>query len=667
MRAPRLLALLVATAASLGVLGSAPPAVLAATPDLTIVTDARYDVQPSRHLVHVTVDLALTNHKRDTTTKRYYFDHAFLAVPPGSSGYRLSWAGTGTPVARVAKRTATYILLRLDLAQRLQGGRSAAYRLTFDLKDPGGTPTRELRVGDTLVSFQVWAYASDETPGSTVTVVFPPGYEVQVEAGRIPKPTTAADGRTIFETGPLARPLDFFAYLVGDRPGAYRDSTVRTTVAGTPIEIRVRAWADDPAWAKRVGSLLTTAMPTLGAEIGLPWPAYSPPLTIEEAVSRSTGGYAGIFDPAAGKVAIAYYAGSFVILHEASHAWFNGQLLADRWANEAFASYYAAVSASRLKVKVTTDVLTDALRTSRIPLNAWGPLGSGSPAQEDYAYAASLALAREIGKRATPDVLRRVWADAAARIGAYQPVGGGNETVDGPPDWRGLLDLLEADPGATFDDLWRDWVARPEDLPLLGARAAARQRYAAFLGAAGDWRPPKAIRDAMRAWRFDAAEALMAQGQSVLDLRSRITSAADAAGLVAPAALRTAFEDGGFDTAVSEGDAELQAIDRYVAAVGRRPAAISPIMSLGLWSETPEADLVAAREAFARGDVAASVAASDEAAASWINAEAVGQGRAFSMAALALFLIVSLSALVAIGRSRRRRRRLRMATPMPRR
>jgi hypothetical protein len=28
----------------------------------------------------------LTNHLRDTATKRYYFDRAFLAVMPGSSG-----------------------------------------------------------------------------------------------------------------------------------------------------------------------------------------------------------------------------------------------------------------------------------------------------------------------------------------------------------------------------------------------------------------------------------------------------------------------------------------------------------------------------------------------------------------------------------------------------
>ena len=65
-----------------------------------------------------------------------------------------------------------------------------------------------------------------------------------------------------------------------------------------------------------------------------------------EAVSRSTAGYSGRYDPAAGRIEIAYYADSFVVLHEAAHAWFDGSLLADRWANEGFASWYALDAAA---------------------------------------------------------------------------------------------------------------------------------------------------------------------------------------------------------------------------------------------------------------------------------------------------------------------------------
>ena len=72
---------------------------------------------------------------------------------------------------------------------------------------------------------------------------------------------------------------------------------------------------------------------------------------MHETLSRSTGGYAGLFDPSTGQIEVAYYADDFVVLHELAHAWFNGHLLADRWANEAFASYYGLDAAARLKVK----------------------------------------------------------------------------------------------------------------------------------------------------------------------------------------------------------------------------------------------------------------------------------------------------------------------------
>ena len=634
----------------------APAVVRGATPDLTIVTAARYDVQPTQKRVRVTVDLTLTNRLRDTRTKRYFFDHAFLAVLPGASNYRLSWEGNGQPSVRVARRNASYTLLRLNLAQDLASGRSARYRLAFDLKDPGGRPTRDLRIGDTLASFPVWAFASDDTPGSSVTVVFPKGYQVAVEAGRIPSPSTASDGRTIFRTGALSKPLDFFAYLVADRPGAYRDSAVTANVLGRNVTVTVRAWSDDPTWAQRVRRLLGTGLPALSERIGLPWPDYDQPMVVTEAVSRSTGGYAGIFDPSAGEVAIAYYADDFVVLHEAAHTWFNGSLLADRWSNEAFASYYAQLAAADTKIKVTTDRPTPALQKSRIPLNAWGAVGTLEVPQEDYAYAAALALAREIAKRAGERGLREVWGDAADRISAYQPSSGGEEIVGGPVDWRGLLDLLEERTGKTYDDLWRTWVARPEDLPLLDARAAARARYAEFVTTVDGWRVPLSIRDAMRAWRFDQGMTLMDGAAAVLEVRGRVETAASGAGLSVPMTLRDAFEDDdGFDDALAEGGAELQAIEHYVEAVEGRPTEITPVMALGLVGTTPEADLVTAREAFARGDLAASAEAADLAAASWLNAEPSGQRRAFSIIATIVALLFIVALLVVSVRRRRRR------------
>ncbi len=219
----RLAGLLLAVVAATGLL--ATPAgvaeVRAASPDLTIVTSATYDVQPAQHRVRVTLDMVLANHLRDTTTKRYYFDRAFLSVLPGSSGYKLTWTGAGTPRVKATTKTATHALLQLDLAARIYSGKSARYRLVFDLVDKGGAPTRDVRIGDALVSFPVWAFATDATSGSSVRVVLPAGFTARVESGEIPGPTTEADGRVVFQTGKLGQPLKFFAFLVADRPGAY--------------------------------------------------------------------------------------------------------------------------------------------------------------------------------------------------------------------------------------------------------------------------------------------------------------------------------------------------------------------------------------------------------------------------------------------------------------
>ena len=121
--------------------------VRAATPDLTIVSDARYDVQPAHHRVRVTLALTLTNHLKDTTTTRYYFDKAFLAVLPGTSGYALSWDGRGRRPSDVSKKTPDYTILRLDLGPAPVQREDRAVPAALRHRRPGrrGDPRRPRR------------------------------------------------------------------------------------------------------------------------------------------------------------------------------------------------------------------------------------------------------------------------------------------------------------------------------------------------------------------------------------------------------------------------------------------------------------------------------------------------------------------------------------------
>lgn len=652
-RSPARRALLVTLALVAGLLSVPAAALVPGTPlaaqtaaaatGLTIAGDARYVVDPDKQRVHVSVGLTATNHRIDTKTRRYFYDRAFLAVQPGTTGFKVTSSGA-KPVVRVTKRTKTYTLLRIDFGKQLAAGASRTFNLTFDITDPGGAPTRTTRIGQSLVTFGAWGFGSEGSPGGSVSVSFPAGFAVDVQAAGLAGPVDDAAGNAVFSTGRLANPLAFFAYFVADRPGSYIETALQIPVGDRTIPVTLRAWPDDPAWATRVGGLLTRALPALAEDIGLPW-TVDQPLIVEEAVSRTASGFSGRYDPTAGRIEIAYYATPFVVLHEAAHAWFDGGLLADRWASEGFASFYALRAAAAIGEKgVVGDELTPALETVRIPLNAWATPGAeGTSAVDEAEYAAALKLASLVAERAGPDDLTAVWQAIHERRAAYQPIGpqAALETADAAPDWRGLLDLLEERTGAAYDDLWTTWVVRPTETDLLAQRSAARALYVETTQRAATWRLPRVVRDALRVWQYDQATELLVDAGRALDDRDAVLSAAAAAGLAMPDTMQTAFEGPrGFAAASGEADAELAAIAAYGEAVAAKPTDPTALERIGLWNSEPEQTLDDAAAAFGAGDLEATVEAAAFARTTWRTAGDIGRNRVVAIvASLAAILL----------------------------
>ena len=637
----------------------APPIAGAASSGLTLIAGTRYTVDPAKRRVHVAVDLAATNHRTDTKTRRFYFDRTFLAVQPGTTGYRITSSGA-KPTVRVARTTATYVLLRIDFGKQLGAGATRTFKLTFDIADPGGASTRTTRIGTTLVTFGAWGFGSTGTPGGTVAVIFPAGFSVDVTAPELGKPTTDGAGNVTYATGRLANPLSFFAYFIADRPGAFKETTIQVSIDGQSIPITLRAWPDDPAWAKRVGSLLARGLPALAKDIGLPW-TVGQPLVVSEAISRNATGFAGRYSPLAGQIEIAYYATTFVVLHEAAHAWFDGSLLADRWASEGFASWYALRAAKAIgEKKVVGDVLTPALEKSRVPLNAWSAPGEDDATIQDAEYAAALELASKIGARAGSAGLTAVWRAIHEERATYQPIGSGGslETSAAAPDWRGLLDLLEERTSATYDDLWRTWVVRTSDEGLLDARATSRERYASVAGRADTWLLPRVVRDALRAWQFGQADELIDGATTALDDRDNVAQAAAGVGLTPPSTMATDFAgQRGFAAASAESEAELAAITAYRDAAASRLPDPDLVTRIGLWNSDPSGALGQAATAFTAGDLPASVESAAYAKKIWTTAADIGRNRVLSVgASLAAILLGGWLALRSI-RDRKVRRR----------
>jgi hypothetical protein len=636
--------------------GLAPASVAAASPGLTITSIASYDVLPEEGRVAVTAQLTATNHLKNTVARTFYFRTAFLTVQPGTSDFRLTGDG-GAPKVSVAQSTDTFTTLKLDFGTNLAAGRTARLNLAFNIRDAGGEPGRPVRISPSLVTFGAWAFATPDTPGSSVAVQFPTGYQVTVGRGPLTGPIPDEAGHDLWTSGGLAKPLDYVADIVADRPVNYDETSVDVPLEAGSAKVLVHSWPDDRAWGDRVANIAQHALPILEREIGVPW-QFDGPLSVNEVLVRGSGGFAGVFDPVERRVDISYSASDTVVIHELAHAWFNGRLVADRWVAEGFASYYAELVARELGLDIRPPEPVEP-GVGAIPLNAWSGSETESSETGLYAFAASLELAREIAARAGADGLRTVWSNAAREIGAYQPDPAADEPVTGAPDWRGLLDLLEAKTGQDFGDLWQKWVARPQDLTSLDARSTARTAYAQAVEQAGDWRLPISIRDAMRAWRFDIAGGLIAGANQVLGQRATLAAAAAAADVHLPDSLRTAFEGtDGLAAAAAEAAAEQSAVEMIAAATSAGtsdrglPDAI--VAGIGLLGRDPSVELGAARVALVSGDVARAYEAATSAHDTWANAVAAGRSRIVS----AVLLAVALAILVGLARGARRRGRV---------
>ena len=636
---------------------------VAASPPVTLVAATTYDALPDEHRVAVTVKITATSTLKDTVTRRFYSDRAYLAVPASATKLRIS-AASGKPSVTVSSRKADAAVLLVRFGSQLAAGKSISLTLTFDIADPGGAPDRVLRISPSLVLFSAWGIGTDGVAGSTVRVRFPSGYGVSIGRGPLSGPVTESDGHLVYASAPLSTPGTFVADLAADRPGLLVDGHRSVSVGSRTVELNIRAWPDDPDWRAQISDMLTRGLPALGAAIGVDW-LIGPTLEVRETISATAGEAgtgsegAGGFDAAAGRLDIPYTADPTVVLHGAAHAWFNATLVGDRWIAEGFAGLATAEAGSALGVQIRSPAMTVEALGHAVPLNGWVV---GGP-NDDFGYAASLQLARNIAARAGTTALRAAWADAATGTVAYQPM---DPLVDGPVDapergagpvdWRTLLDLIEEHSDRSFDGLWRAWVVRPSDAALLDARAGARVLYAATVKAAAPWVPPRSVRDSMRAWQFDAATNELQDLMSVIDQRESITRAAAAAGLQPPAALRHVFEGtSGVAAAAAEAVTEQAVIDVFNEALAGEPTDPGAMTVIGVLGTDPQAEIVAAREAFAAGDLDATVSHARAARAIWAGADDVGGRRIISGATLAFAVVVLLWLLVHRRRAPERR------------
>lgn len=647
----------------LGPLGAAPAR--AAEDELFLASRASYAIDPEAGVVHVVVDVTATNRKPDlvqptaggTRTTRYFYEGASLLVQPEATRIRATAGRLGLTVTTRPREG--FVVVDVRFRRDLQFGESTDFRVEYDL--PGGAPrsASEIRVGSAFATFPAWAFGDR----GEVRIAIPSTFRDQTSGARLE--SSVADGVTTLSATDIADVAGWYVRVVADRHEALTRDTV--SLAGGR-DVVVRAWPEDAQWRQRVGDLLRIGLPELARRIGLAWPV-ARELEVAEVHTPLLEGYAGVFYSGENRIEISEELDELTILHEASHAWFNGALFEGRWINEGLADEYAARVLDDVSVGGLAPEPVSRDDPAAVPLDQWLHPGriadAETAAREHYGYEASWRVIRDLVAEVGEEGMRDVFAAADAGLTAYAGAGP-REPVFGPADWRRFLDLLEEVGGSTTaEPLFRRWVVAPWQVEILGERLTVRAAYAALVEAGAGWRPGFPIRDRMARWDFVGANLQIGRARAVLATRDEIAAVAGRLGLRPPVSVRRAYEGSATLERVAELAAEQLAALAALDAAGRAVAAErDPFASLGLLGEDPAAALAAARADFEADRMAATGAAAAEVSALVAGAAETGRGRALAGGGIGGALAVA-GAGVAIALRRRRRAAFESATAAP--
>jgi len=631
-----------------------------------------YSVEPAERRVRAHVVLSVENTKPDLTTisgtTRYYYPSWSIAVQQEARHVRATRDGEAT-VVTVQQRSG-YKLVLVTIAPAIFLGSTAMLVIDYDLPDGGARADSQVRVGEAFATFVAYAHGDDR---ATVRVIVPSGYEVTMQGDPM-RAHVDATGTTL-TTEDSVNAQAWYAVVTADRPEGLWLRTLRLPIAGQDRVVEVRAWPEDEAWSSTVVDELTRGLPELGRLIGLDWPV-SGPLEVQEAYTPLLGGYAGFYTQggagALDQIRVTEEPDPFVILHEASHAWFNADLLEGRWINEGLADQYAALVLLAIGGAPTSPDPVDRSAAAAFPLNSWPPPGriddSAADEREQYGYATSWMIVRTLFDEIGAERMRGVIAAAAAGEIAYI----GRPTVEDQgslvtwTDWRYFLDLLEQRGGSEQAAvLFRTWVVGDEEAPSLATHEAARAAYATLVERGDGWLPGMVIRSAMARWELGPAQAQLDEAGQVLDLRTEIASLETALTLTDGGVLRDLYEDASssYDRTIAVARDELTTLGRLTEANDAVGAERGPLTTIGLWGTDPASDLAAADEAYRSGDLKTARGQAARAAALIAAAEEVGTQRVALGLGGAGLVVVSTAGLVLVRRRRRIRARVAAEAP----
>lgn len=563
-----------------------------------------YTLVPASRVVRVSIDLTVRNVTRDTASFRYFYTAYGVGIHGEATAIKASRRGRA--LRTTVTTTRGYKVVNVRFGRSLFRGQSFRFRLDYQLPDGGARSKSSIRVGRAFAGFYGYAYGEE---AASVRIVLPAGFKVTTREGERLSSTTEG-GRTVLSARNIAKPTSWWVYVAADSPTSLRQETFSVNIGSESKRVTVKAWPEDDRWIRTVRARLEGGLPIMGQMIGLPWPVEDT-LEVVEVFSPLLGGYAGIYYEPQSQIRITEDPDELVVLHEASHAWFNGDLARERWINEGLADEYAARTLGRLGSSGYHPETVDRTSRAAFPLNEWPAPKSVNDAQtearEKYGYNASWLVIRHIVSEIGETKMRDVFEAAAAREIAY--VGEGEPEVvtsAGGADWRTFLDLLEERGGSgNARAEFGTWVIAKKDAQVVADRTTARRKYADLVRQGGSWKPPYSLRLQMARWNFDAAEERIALATRILEGRERIAALAQSLQVKPTQSLEDAYEGrrGELLAARQLADDQLATLQAMDGARDRFEAERKPLDVLGLLGDNPEGALAEARRDFERDDL----------------------------------------------------------------
>jgi hypothetical protein len=265
-----------------------------------------------------------------------------------------------------------------------------------------------------------------------------------------------------------AQTLPLAALVEVSQPDALETVRGSVPLGEKQLDLSVRYFPGEDAWAGHTLELATAALPVLEELHGRPYP-HDPALEITERGQLDLLGYEGVFfcTRAPCSVGLSPISSDLTTLHELAHAWTEN--IEERWIAEGLAEFMALRAADQL-----TDVVLPGDDPARrlepaFPLDEWEreilPLEASESQRERelVGYGRSLAVFQRLEERVGIEALQRSIAGLGDSAGV---------------DSEDYFDALEEASGQRLDDLFLEWVFPPSYEVTLRERREARDMLA---------------------------------------------------------------------------------------------------------------------------------------------------------------------------------------------